>query len=107
MRCPYCGNEVREDERHCSNCGQNNKYYVEKKNIENVETYQQPYSDESGRLATCALIFGILGGLLGLMFSITGLRKYKTPGNRTKCKIGLGFFIARFVINLLLGIVLA
>ncbi len=107
MRCPYCGNEVREDERHCSNCGQNNKYYVEKKNIENVETYEPPYPYESGTLGICALIFSVLGGWLGLVLSIIGLCKYKTPEHRTKCKIGLGFCIGWFLIGLLLGIILA
>ena len=42
MRCSCCGNEIREDERYCNNCGQNNEGYVERKPIEKVEIYHQP-----------------------------------------------------------------
>ena len=42
MRCSCCGNEVRENERYCNNCGQNNEGYVERKTIETVEIYKQP-----------------------------------------------------------------
>ena len=41
MRCSCCGNEVRESERYCSKCGQNNEGYVERKPIERVEIYHQ------------------------------------------------------------------
>ena len=41
MRCSCCGNEVREDERYCNKCGQNNEGYVERKPIEKVEIYHQ------------------------------------------------------------------
>lgn len=44
MRCSCCGSEVREDERFCSNCGQNNENYVENKPIEKVEIYQQQFN---------------------------------------------------------------
>ena len=41
MRCSCCGNEIKEDERYCNNCGQNNEGYVERKPIEKVEIYHQ------------------------------------------------------------------
>ena len=41
MRCSCCGNEVREDERYCNKCGQNNEGYVERKPIEKVEIYKK------------------------------------------------------------------
>lgn len=48
MRCSCCGNEVREDERYCGTCGQNNEGYVERKPIQKVEIYrQQPSSTYS------------------------------------------------------------
>ena len=130
MRCSCCGNEVREDERYCNKCGQNNEYYVERKPIEKVEIYHQPSSSnsgysqpqttyqqtniyqqttvqpvkqESGALGVCAIIFSVLGGWLGLLLSIIGLCTYKTPEHRTKCKIGLGFVIGWFVIGLIIG----
>ena len=128
MRCSCCGNEVREDERYCNKCGQNNEYYVEKKPIEKVEIYHQPSSNssqysqpqsqtniyqqtnvqpvkpESGALGICAIIFSVLGGWLGLLLSIIGLCTYKTPEHRTKCKIGLGLVIGWFVIGIIIGL---
>ena len=130
MRCSCCGNEVREDERYCNKCGQNNEGYVERKPIEKVEIYHQPtnstYSQpqttyqqtniyqqttyqpqqkqESGALGVCAIIFSVLGGWLGLVLSIIGLCTYKTPEHRTKCKIGLEFVIGWFVIGLIIGL---
>lgn len=127
MYCSCCGKEIREDERYCDNCGQNNEGYVEKKSIETVEIYQQANSnsanvqasntsqqnniktikEESAAIGVLAMIFGILGGWLGLMFSIIGLCTYQNPEHRTKCKIGLGFFIGWSVIAIILGIVAA
>ena len=128
MRCSCCGKEIREDERYCSNCGQNNEYYVENKPIEKVEIYQssststgsnppqvgyhqttiyqqntyQPQPKvESGALGICAIIFSVLGGWLGLVLSIIGLCTYQTPEHKTKCKVGLGFCIGWFVLWLI------
>ncbi len=135
MRCPCCGNEVREDERYCSHCGQNNENYTGSKPIEKVEiypagnssgssqsqtTYQQPAyqqqngnqqsntkpAKESSALGICAIIFGVLGGWLGLLLSIIGLCTYKTPEQRLKCKIGLGFVIGWAVVGFIIGLVL-
>ena len=130
MRCSCCGNEVREDERYCNKCGQNNEGYVERKPIEKVEIYHQPtnstYSQpqttyqqtniyqqttyqpqqkqESGALGVCAIIFSALGGWLGLLLAIIGLCNYKAPENRTKCKIALGIAAAWVVIGFLIGL---
>ena len=124
MRCSCCGNEVREDERYCNNCGQNNEGYVEKKPIEKVEiqptkpvssvgtqhqqtyqqtniyqqhTYQAP-KQESATLGVLAIVFGALGGWLGLVLSIVGLCTYQSPEHKNKCKIGLGLFIGWVVL---------
>ena len=132
MRCSCCGNEVREDERFCNNCGQNNEGYVERKPIERVEiytqpsnsstysqpngsyqqtnnyyqqnNYQQPQVQESSTLGVLAIVFSILGGWLGLLFSIIGLCTYKEPENKSKCKIALGICIVWVVIGFLIGL---
>ena len=53
MRCSCCGSEVGDDERFCSNCGQNNESYVERKPIERVEIYhQQPNNSSYGQPQT-------------------------------------------------------
>lgn len=36
-----------------------------------------------------ALIFGLLGGWLGLLFGIIGLAKYKEKSNRIMCIVGI------------------
>ena len=127
MRCSCCGNEVREDERYCNKCGQNNEGYVEKKPIEKVEIYQQKTGSstntqsqptyqqtniyqqntypapkqESATLGVLAIIFGALGGWLGLVLAIVGLCTYQSPEHKTKCKIGLGLFIGWVVLGLI------
>ncbi len=128
MRCSCCGNEIREDERYCNKCGQNNEGYVERKPIEKVEiyhqqpnhsAYNQPHQtynqtniyqqntyqvpkQESAALGILAIIFGALGGWLGLVLSIVGLCTYKTPKHRTKCWVGLGLTIGWVVLGLLI-----
>ncbi|MBO5906627.1 MAG: zinc ribbon domain-containing protein [Clostridia bacterium] len=47
MRCSCCGNEIREDEKYCDKCGQNNEGYVERKPIEKVEIYHQQPNNSS------------------------------------------------------------
>lgn len=133
MRCSCCGNEVREDERYCNKCGQNNEYYVDKKPIEKVEIYNQPSSNssqysqpqpqttyqqtniyqqptqqvprkESGTMGILAIVFSVLGGWLGLLLAIIGLCTYKEPENRSKCKIALWIVLAWVIIGFLIGL---
>ena len=59
---------------------------------------------EGKALGICAIIFSVLGGWLGLIFSIVGLCSYKEPKNKTLCKIGLGFCIGWFVIGFIIGL---
>ena len=56
---------------------------------------------ETNTVGICAVVFGALGGWLGLIFSIIGLSTYKTPERRMMCKIGLGLFIGWFAICLM------
>ena len=60
--------------------------------------------EESKALGICAIIFSVLGGWLGLVLSIIGLCNYKEPGNRTLCKVGLGFCIGWFVLGFIIGL---
>ena len=62
----------------------------------NNQNYQQPpvvvvqqNPAEGCAFAVLSLIFGLLGGWLGLLFGIIGLCKYKETGNRTMCVIGI------------------
>lgn len=57
---------------------------------------------ESKAIGILALIFSILGGWLGLLFSIIGLCTYKEPENKTLCKISLCIFGAWVVLIFIL-----
>ena len=48
MRCSCCGDEIKETERYCNNCGQNNEAYVERQQpIERVEIYRRPQNNSA------------------------------------------------------------
>ncbi|MGN1042372.1 MAG: hypothetical protein ACI4SK_02685 [Christensenellales bacterium] len=57
---------------------------------------------ENPVLGLLALIFGILGGLLGLILSAVGLTIYKEEKNRLNCKIGLGFSATEIIISIII-----
>ena len=118
MRCSNCGSEVAQSEKICGNCGENNAYYVQPYQPPPQQPYQpqgQPYGQqyaqpqtqtkESKAYAILALIFGALGGWLGLLFGIIGLVKYKGDihsSERVMCWIGIGLWIFWFVANIVL-----
>ena len=58
---------------------------------------------ESKALGICAIIFSVLGGWLGLVFSIMGLTKYKSSKPRTMCIIGIVLSAVWFVIGFMIG----
>ena len=114
MKCPCCGREIQSNERMCSYCGQNNESYVEpvvhtpvvqprnneyynpnrRSTTTNNTTYvyvqpTQTVDEPNCTFAVLSLIFGLLGGWLGLMFGIIGLTKYKHEGKRAMCIIGI------------------
>ena len=61
---------------------------------------------EGKGVAVCALVFSILGGWLGLIFSIIGLSMYKQRTNRNLCKAGLFIFIGWIVLLVILALTL-
>ena len=48
-----------------------------------------PAQQESKVIPILALIFGLLGGWLGLLFGIIGLAKYKEKSNKIMCIVGI------------------
>ena len=44
---------------------------------------------ESAALSVLALVFGLLGGTIALVFGIIGLCNNKKPANRARCVIGI------------------
>jgi len=74
--CEKCGSEIIDDAVICTNCGCPTK--------ENKK--------EGKAIGICAIIFGALGGLIGLVLGLVGLSVYKERPNRINSAIGLGLF---------------
>jgi hypothetical protein len=88
--------------------GTENEHYVENKNeevITNTElqknTVQENKDNVSSVYAILALIFGALGGWLGLLFGIIGLKNYTDTNKRTMCYIGIGLWAVWMIIMIL------
>jgi len=83
--CKHCGKEINAAAVVCPYCG-----------CQTEEVPPQPA--ESNGIGIAAIIFGALGGWLGLLFGIVGLCTYKTEKNKKNCKIGIGLFIGWTII---------
>lgn len=55
---------------------------------------------EGSSIAICAVVFGALGGWLGLVLGIVGLCRYKEKGNRVMCIIGILSWVIWLVVLL-------
>ena len=84
--CSHCGAEVKDEAVVCVHCGCS------------LETEKE----ESSVFAILAIVFGALGGWLGLVFGVIGLATYKNPSNKTKCKIGIALWAVWLVILVIL-----
>ncbi len=119
--CSDCGAEIQNDAKFCGVCGTkveadnqdpfatpqaqtttqdpfatNNTQEAHNTNY----TTQQNNKQESKTYAILSLIFGALGGWLGLLFGILGLSQYKNQSNRTMCILGIVFWAIWFVLTL-------
>lgn len=74
--CEKCGSEIHDDTVVCPNCG----HATEK------------ITKEGKAIGICAIIFGALGGFIGLVLGIVGLNVYKERQNKINSAIGLGLF---------------
>lgn len=86
--CQNCGAKIEENIENCPYCGHPTRRVVE----ENVPR------DDSPVMGILAIVFGALGGWLGIVFGIIGLTMYKEPKNRKNCKIGIGLFVGWIVL---------
>lgn len=98
MFCQYCGKEISNDTKFCPNCGQavngnNSNGYYQNTNSNN-NSFQAVKSEENAAIGILAIVFSVIGGWIGLVFSIIGLCIYKEQKNRRNCKIALGISIA-------------
>lgn len=90
--CQNCGAQIEENVEYCPYCGHPTRRVVE----ENVPR------DDSSVMGILAIVFGALGGWLGLVFGIIGLVMYKEPKNRKNCKIGIGLFVGWVVLAIII-----
>lgn len=90
--CQKCGAQIDDNAVVCPHCGcQTSDLKVEK--------------EETSTYGILAIVFGALGGWLGLVFGILGLKTYKNETYRKYCKIGIGLFVAWVVIAVIMIIV--
>ena len=95
MFCKNCGEQLPDDANVCPKCGTS----VRQENSQNEPVVQ---NQESSAIGILSIVFGALGGFLGLIFGIIGIATYKKPENKKKCYIGIGLFCAWIVIDIIL-----
>ena len=107
--CKKCGNKVEKDNNFCSNCGEpaievenDVQPKVEFHQTENMQS-DNSQQNESPTIGILAIVFGALGGLLGLIFSIVGLSTYSNPTYRSYCKIGLWLVVGWAAISIIVS----
>ncbi len=102
--CRYCGYELEDDAQYCISCGRptslnNSSVNNNVNNSGNVEERNYHWA------AVLALVFGILGGWLAIVFGIIGLMKCTDKNDRTMCIVGLvigGIQIVFMIVRLIL-----
>ena len=89
--CQHCGKEVRDEAVICPNCG--------------CRCQEEKKQEESSGLAVAALVFGILGGWLGIVLGAIGLKKYGEGTNRNMCIAGIALSVIWILIAIVIAIV--
>lgn len=84
MYCQHCGSQINDNAVVCPHCG----CQVREIKME---------LPERAVIAYLSVIFGALGGVLGLVFGIIGLKTYRNATYRKYCKIGIVLSIISIV----------
>lgn len=98
MYCSYCGQENDEGAKFCTKCGKD--LLGESLNPIYEQDYQTRQSQQSSQtqhgkgIAICALIFGILGGFLGIVFGVIGVAGYYKKGTSEYTMSLVGLILA-------------
>ncbi len=107
--CSNCGAQMDESLSYCPYCG---------RPLDNSFNQSQPYAQppyqqhpnytptEGKTVGILSIVFGAMGGMLGLILAIVGLCTYKEASNRRNCYIGLGLSLAWIVIGIIASIVI-
>lgn len=96
--------EPKEDVNSSNNVSTNTTNFGSSNSKPNFEYSHQAYVKEPIGLSVCALIFGLLGGWLGLVLGIVALSKNKDPGNRTRAIIGIVAWACWMIVYIVYGI---
>lgn len=121
--CTKCGQQVEDNTSYCPNCGY---HFTDSNSSDNYfddnfgssqstgstngsfsSTSNQPDNlgkNETSTIGILSIIFGALGGWLGLVFGIMGLAKYKKKSNRILSAIGLSLFLFWILLYIILDI---
>lgn len=100
-QCPMCGSFMDSLARRCPKCGIPMDI---RKVQEAVSTPKVKKKTNNGPTvwAYLALIFGLLGGVLGLIFGFIGLGKDDSKENKLLCRIGIGLSIIWLIVYIVL-----
>ena len=83
----------------------NSSYVEEQKENTPKNKEETSLSTYSNTFSILSLVFGALGGWLGLLFGILVLTSSKVEKERKRAKIGIGLFFAWFVVSFVLMVV--
>lgn len=89
--CIKCGNECVDEAVVCVKCGC-------------AFPKLKANQEENPAWGILSIIFGALGGIIGLVFSILGLATYKSKENIKKCYIGIGLFCLWMALSIILTV---
>ena len=91
--CSKCGRELLDEAVVCPGCGCM---------CEGSPLNTQAPTKENAVYAVLALVFGLLGGWLGLVFGIIGLKQYKEQSNRSMCIVGIVAWVVWLIVQIVI-----
>jgi len=115
--CTGCGAQNTDDAKFCEYCGkefvsvnnttntennQNNEYQNVNYNGSNINEGPKNNGNESTALGICAIIFSLLGGIVGLILAILCLASNTNQTNRKYGMVALFISVAWIVIEIIL-----
>ncbi|MBR6289574.1 MAG: zinc-ribbon domain-containing protein [Acholeplasmatales bacterium] len=115
--CTGCGAQNTDDAKFCEYCGkefvsvnnttntennQNNEYQNVNYNGSNINEGPKNNGNESAALGICAIIFSLLGGIVGLILAIVCLASNTNQTNRKYGMVALFISVAWIVIEIIL-----